>query len=154
MALVVGIDTYITLADAVTYIDAFVEPGGGADLSESDLRQATLALDRLYGGRMHGRVTSSQQPLQFPRDGSDIVPACVAQATAELAYLTLNGLNPYTQPAAATTKTSFEVPGAYKESNEYASAYWANPLYKVSLILSPVLYGAGGAFTLIDVVRG
>jgi hypothetical protein len=149
MALTVGTDTYISLEDANTYLADFSD---GTVVTESDLKRATLALDRLYGSRFISAKTDSTQPLQFPRAGDTDIPIEVEQATAELAALISNDTNPYVQPDPLVSEESVEI-DVIKQSRRFADAYRSNPLYQVTLILSPWLLASGG-LRFADVVRG
>lgn len=112
MALTLGTDTFITLADANTYhaarlhADAWTAPIGTNDngdpiplpdaTKEAALRMATAMLNR---HRYAGRITSITQALAWPRTGvtdpegrpipSSGIPAALAHATAELALYLL-----------------------------------------------------------------
>lgn len=107
MALILGTDTFITLADADTYLaarlhaDAWTAPIGTDDngdpipladtTKEAALRMATAMISRL---RFAGRITSTAQTLAWPRvavtdqEGrpipSNTIPTAIAHATAEL----------------------------------------------------------------------
>ena len=149
MALVLGIDTYVELEAATQYIADF---GGGETLAEADLKRATLAMDRLYGGHFMGVKTNAAQPLEFPRDGDTDIPTALQHATIELAMLMVNGLDVYAQPDPLVTKESVVV-DVIEKSVEYASPTATNKLHKVQLILRPLLVGTS-AFLSVDVVRG
>lgn len=150
MALIVGTDTYIDLADSTAYLADFGDEG--AVVTETDLKKATLAIDRLYGGRFKGVKTDDLQALQFPRDTSTTIPQAVEHATVELAVLMANGLNPYVQPDPVVTEETVEL-DVLKQSRKFASnGYSSNFLHKINVILAPVLYAAGG-YAFADVVR-
>lgn len=149
MSLVLGTDTYITLEEADAYIADYGPDG--AEVTEPQLRRATLAIDRLYGGQFAGVPADADQPLQFPRLGEFGIPTQVAQATVELALLS-DSVDVYAQPTALLTEEATEIAGAIKTSSKYATAYAVNPLHKVTLILAPLLVGTS-TFTTVDVVR-
>lgn len=153
MALVIGTDAYTDLATATQYLTDFGDDGAAVDLTEAHIKKATLAIDRLFGGRFRGTVTDAAQPLLFPRDAATTIPTCVAQATAELAALMKDNFDPYAQPDPLVVKQSTEVSGI-KETLEYASAFAASDLYKIAVILGPVLYSGSMGFMLAEVVRG
>lgn len=152
MALTVGTDAYISEADAATYLSLY-----GADgdvVNESNIRQATLALDRLYGGRFAGYKTDDDQSLQFPRNGLTDIPAAVQQATVELALRIANDLDPYAQPESFVKKESTKI-GPLEISEEYAVGNAVQSFYKVEVILGALLYSdVGGVFGSMDVVLG
>lgn len=168
MTITVGTDTYITLADARDYANDFANsqlPQNDVE-AEKILKQAAVALDRIYGARYLGRKSTSSQPMYWPRtfdtgmedysDGfmvkdSDGNPADLSNypvqlgyAQVELALLSLSGTSVYTQPAPAIISESkkldvLEKQLQYANSNGYKEDY----LYKVSLILRPLLKRSG-----------
>jgi hypothetical protein len=153
MALTLAVDTYITANDAAAYLEAFGPEE--AVVSERDLRQATLALDRLYRARFSGQPTDPLQPLFFPINGGTTIPTAVAQATVELALIIADDvIDLYEPPKQAVSEYAFEIPGAIKESTKYAGTTTEDPrLFKVSLILAPLLRSeSSGGITFIDVV--
>lgn len=145
----VGLDTYIDLAGATAYLADYGDEG--AVVTEADLKKATLAIDRLYGGRFTGASTSALQPLQFPRNGDTDIPLAAAHATAELAAMLNAGLNPYIQPDAVVTEESVQV-DVLKKARKFAAGYAVNPLHKVSVILAPLMVSTSGGFAFADVV--
>jgi len=150
MPLVVGTDTYISLTDAEAYIADYGDEG--SVVVEADLRKATLAIDRLYGGRFSGYITSPTQDLLFPRNGDLTIPKAVAHATVELAVLLNGGTNPYAAPEPALTEEQVEV-DVLKQVRKFAGGgYAADPLHKITTILAPVLSGSAG-LSMISVVR-
>lgn len=149
--LTVGTDSYISEADAATYLTTF-GPSGAA-VTEAQLRQATLAIERLYGGRFTGAKAESDQPLSFPRDGATDIPTNLEQATVEMALLIEAGTDAYAQPEPLIAKTKFKL-DVIEEATDYTFGSAARPLYKIDLILAPLLYAPGGAIRFADVVRG
>lgn len=158
MALTVGTDSYASTIEADDYCAlAGIDPLGTA---EASLKQATLALDRLYGARYIGIKEQLDQPLHWPRrpTAANIdqstdwfvfdafgnyrnftgIPAEVKQATIELAVLIEAGTNPYAQPASQVTDETVEL-DVIKTSKKYSTGYAAEPLYKISVILAPLL---------------
>lgn len=99
MVLVVGTDTYVSLADCTAYHvaranDAWVD--SPSDDAEAALRRATTSIDGRYRGRWPGRPTDGrEQTLAWPRIGArdsdgqpidtDEIPREVVSATCELA---------------------------------------------------------------------
>lgn len=151
MPLVVGSDTYIALTDANTYLAAYGPDGAVVD--EPSLAKATLAIDRLYRGRFKGSRTEDTQALEFPRDGSTDIPVAVRQATAELAWMILSGVNVYAQPDPLVLEETVEV-DVIKTSKKYSAVgYYSNPLHSVAVILAPVLYSAS-SIVMAEVKRG
>lgn len=154
MALTVGTNTYVSEADADTYIELM----GLAELSapEALLKRATQALDRLYGSRFIGSKATSTQALAWPRivvedidsDGNARnftgIPTEVANATVELALLMDSGSNVFAQPEPMVTKETVQV-DVISQSREYASAFSANALHSVALVLRPLLASTFGA---------
>lgn len=149
--LTLGTDTYCTLDAATDYFEFF---GDGVETDEPSLRKATLAIDRLYGLRFKGTVTELEQPLLFPRNGSTSIPKCVQEACAELAAMITAQVDVYAEPEGTVTKSSVDVQGI-KTSVEYAKAYRSNPMYKIELILAPVLKpNTEGTLQFVNVVHG
>ena len=100
MSLVVGEDTYLSLADADAYFTARNAAGWAAAPSvarEAALLQATAYLDGSYAFR--GRIADPGQPLSWPRrdavdsEGRNLtgIPRRIEHATAELALIALAG---------------------------------------------------------------
>ena len=151
MALTVGTNSYIDAAAAAEYIA--VEGLDALTDAENSLIRATKALDRLFGQRFTGAKTLSTQVLQFPRGGATAVPQEVLDATVELAVLLESGANLYAQPAPLVKSESVSV-GDITESKTYRdTGYSTNFLYKLEVILSPVLVPTSG-LRFADVVRG
>jgi len=158
MAITVGIDTYASTAEATDYCTLVgIDQLGSA---EASLKQATIAIDRLYGARFIGVKEQLDQPLHWPRrpTASNIdqstdwfivdsfgnyrnftgIPTEVKQATIELAVMIEAGTNPYAQPAAQVTDETVEL-DVIKTSKKYSTGYAAEPLYKLSVILASLL---------------
>ncbi len=91
MALTVGTDSYVTLAEAVAYMGRRLrtEPWEHAQdfVREKALKHAALLLDALPWA---GQKTDDGQALAFPRDGSDEVPQAIRDAQAEVALALLD----------------------------------------------------------------
>lgn len=160
MALTVGTDSYISVADAAAYCELAGLDSLGVDTAESSLKQATLALDRLYGARFIGLKEQLSQALAWPRrpttaqvDSSQDwyvvdsfgnyrdfsgIPTEVKQATVELAVLIEAGTNPYVQPEPVVTTETVEV-DVIKQSRSYQAGYRTDPLFKVTAVLAPLL---------------
>lgn len=149
--LILGQNTYIELDDALDYLETYGPDGAIVD--EASLAKATLAIDRLYRGRFKGVKTAEDQPLEFPRNGSTTIPSAVAQATAEMAVLIFDDEDVYAQPQPMMTEERVKI-DVIETSKKYSGAgYYSNFLYRIQVILSPVLYGLGGIST-VEVVRG
>lgn len=167
MALIVGTDSYISETDAASYLAANGLPA--LTTPEALLRRATRALDVTYGARFIGAKRTSTQALLWPRqpdsrtvsnvdgllftdsDGNyrDFggIPREVAEATVEMASVMDRGTDVYAQPEPMVIKQSFEV-DVIKEQVEYARSYSTAPLYKITLLLRPLLV-APGSFQLV-----
>lgn len=100
MALTVGTDTYVTLADAETYAtehfigdDKTTWDGASDADKEAALRQATQYIDAKFHDRFVGFIQSTAQALEWPRasavdrSGRSLTgtPDAVKDATVELA---------------------------------------------------------------------
>lgn len=156
MALNYPIDTYITVEDAREYasIMELVLPETDEEL-ELYLKRAAIYLDRLFGARYRGNRTIGSQVLYWPRTqlnyydalgnyrsdfGTDSVPAELGQAQVELVALLYQGLDVFVQPDPMVKKEVVKLEGI-ETSVEYASAsgFAPNPLYKIELLLAPLL---------------
>jgi hypothetical protein len=166
MSLIVGTDSYVSVADAAIYcaaqgLDALSDP-------ETLLKRATVAIDRLYGGRFIARKIATAQLLGWPRsegysfsadengyfyfidsDGNprntQIIPPEVVQATIELAVVLDRGeIDPYAQPNPMVKSEDIQV-DVIKTTRSFAapSGYASDPLYIITLILRPVLKNGG-----------
>lgn len=89
MALAVGVNSYVTVAEADTYfLDRY-----GYDLwsplsntaKEQALVSACLQMDAMC--EWYGYPTDPDQELAFPRDGETTVPDAVKNAQCEIAYM-------------------------------------------------------------------
>jgi len=103
MAIVVGTNSYISRANAITYFvsrlysDVFDDATN--DNKDASLIQATRELDLMFN--WDGEITDSDQDLRFPRSGlvtcdgvelpDDEIPLQIANATCEQALYILTG---------------------------------------------------------------
>lgn len=158
--LIPGTNTYVTELEAVDYISLVA----GTPLSDPEalLKQATLALDRIYGGRFIGRKMTSTQLLHWPRnpdgrmssneegfyfidsDGNFRVytetPTEIKQATIEIAMMLDAFVDVYAQPEPRVENEQtqidvIKISKTYKQSGGYA----VDALHTISLILRPLL---------------
>jgi hypothetical protein len=174
MALVVGTNSYISLVDARAYVAQYALPPlpvVDAD-AESLLIRAASAMDQVYGNQYLGNKVTSTQQLGWPRDNfgdmgnypkfegeyyyiqsdsygnprdfSGLQPE-TANAQVELASKMQVGLDPYEQPTALLSQYRTKV-ASLEEESTYKSpvGYRTNPLYKISLILRPLLRNSAG----------
>jgi hypothetical protein len=168
MTLIVGQNTYISQADAEAYadlagLDALTDP-------VKSLKQATLALDRLYGARFIGLKDNLEQPLMWPRrpTSSDVdsatdyylvdsfgnyrsftgIPIEVAHATVELAMLIESGTNVYAQSDPVVKQETIEVDVIRTSRTYHDIGYRTNFLHKIHVILAPLLTSAA-SFKLV-----
>lgn len=170
----VGTDTYISLADAQAYATSFGLALGATDTAtETLLKRATAAIDRHYGNRFLGVRSTMTQQLAWPRshaaanthstgesgwvsrdsdnnprDFSGLQPE-TGWATVELAAQLQAGADPYTQPEASLVRLTQKV-SSLEETREYAGAqgHRTDALYKISLILRPLLRNTTGSIGL------
>jgi len=106
MAITQGTDTYISLADADTYIAAMAGdyPTVWAAISEDSdkeayLKRAARILDGKWGSQFVGAIYKNTQTMEFPRDGTDRsgrdiageYPTKLQDAQAEIAARLANG---------------------------------------------------------------
>lgn len=178
MAITVGTNTYISLADARTYVAAnglTPLPLVDAD-AEALLTRATTTLDRVYGAKYLGSKEVATQSLAWPRfvgtgyphdtgeslyvtydsdgnprDFSGLQPE-LGYAETELAVMLQAGVDPYVQPTPYLSMERNKV-SALEQEKQYkgAQGYRADPLYKISLILRPILELAVGT---VSITRG
>jgi hypothetical protein len=174
----VGTDTYLSLADARTYVTANgLTPLPLVDAeAESLLKRATTTIDRIYGAKYLGSKEDMTQPLAWPRlvgtgyphsdgeslfvtidsdgnprDFSGLQPE-LGQAETELAVMLQAGVDPYAQPDPFLSMERNKV-SALEQEKQYkgSQGYRADPLYKIGLILRPILELAVGS---ISITRG
>jgi hypothetical protein len=178
MTITVDVDTYITLADARAYVTAnglTPLPTVDAD-AETLLKKSRLTMDRIYSNRYLGMKRTISQPLFWPRifaqgtphgvnewpytivdsDGNPRdftqTPPEMGYAQVEMSNLFQTNVDPYAQPDA---KTNFvrDVVGSLEHQvrTSDANSHRVDPLYKISLILRPLLNAQVGS---IPITRG
>ena len=157
MPLTLGINSYATLEEANAYA---TDQGLDAISDEAFLVRATKWIERTFGGRFIGAKQVSFQSLSWPRvatartsedesgyitldsDGNPInlntIPVAVKEATIEVALLIQNGTDLYVQPTPAVVEETTEI-DVLKTHKVYAGSYRNANLYKIELILRPVL---------------
>lgn len=91
LSLTVGTNTYISLADAETYMERRYDPSGlwtaaSNAVKNQLLAYATLRIDALPWRQ---RKTDLDQTLEFPRGGDEDIPTAVANACVEEALAAL-----------------------------------------------------------------
>lgn len=180
MTITVGTDTYISLVDAQTYAtNNGLTLGANNAATETLLKQATVALDRIYGNKYLGIKATETQSLAWPRiyTNSDvIVPHYAGEwpyvtvdsdgnprdfsgiqpesgyAEVELAAMLQSGTDPYLQPEPSLSQIRQKV-ATLEEEKQFKSSqgYQTNPLYKIALILRPLLKSSTG---YIPMTRG
>jgi hypothetical protein len=99
-------DSYITLTDANTYFAARLNSEAWEDASTADqqkaLYTATRAIDNLrftgIKSDLYNQLVLGQsfvaQPLEFPRNGSTVIPEGIKNACCECAVAFLDGVDP------------------------------------------------------------
>jgi len=92
MALVVGTNSYISVADADDYFLTRLNSAKWTSSTPTDkenaLITATTMIDCLY--IFNGEKTDPAQPLEFPRDGATEIPDKIKLATCEQAFYLLS----------------------------------------------------------------
>lgn len=178
MAITVGTDTYISLADARTYVTANgLTPLPLVDAeAEALLKRATTTMDRIYGAKYLGSKANMTQYLAWPRfvgtgyphstgeslyvtidsDGNprdfNGLQAELGYAETELAVMLQAGVDPYTQPEPFLSMERSKVSALEQEKQfKGAQGYRQDPLYKIGLILRPILELAVGS---VSITRG
>jgi len=181
MSLTVGVDTYISLADARTYVAVqglTPLPILDAD-AEALLKRATIALDRNYGNRYLGIKVSETQTLAWPRnyinsvvniphfegewpyvvvdsdgnprDFSGLQPE-TGYAETEMAVMLQANVDLYAQPDPYLSQIRQKVSSLEEEKQFKGNqGYRVDPLYKITLILRPLLKTSTGS---IPITRG
>lgn len=180
MTITVGTDTYISLVDAQAYAtNNGLTLGANDTATETLLKRATVALDRIYGAQYLGTKATEAQSLAWPRnfinsdvnyphfagewlyvtvdsdgnprDFSGLQPE-TGYAEVELAALIQSGTDPYAQPDPFLSQIRQKVATLEEEKQFKASqGYRTNPLYKIALILRPLLKMSTGS---IAITRG
>lgn len=159
MAITVGTDTYLSVADADTYwSNRNNSTWSAASTAEKEaaLREATQFIDGAY--EFIGQIVTSSQLLAFPRSGLEIrsgnfkygfinnvtIPFMVENATAELALEALSGRLLQSQERGGRVKR--EKIGQVEI--EYADFAPSNKTYDfVTIILRPLLVSSGRSST-------
>ena len=116
MALIVGTDTYATMAEYQAYAADYgwtLEADG-----EVALRKARKALDLSYIWR--GSRQDDAQLLEWPRDLAQDTPEAIKAAQMELAYLMQGGADPLATLATGAIKRKREKVDVIEEETEYA----------------------------------
>lgn len=155
MALTVGTDSYVSAADAWTYIAAMgLTVTGSMDDFDAALRRATQWIDATYRLRFPGYRTSGRdQALEWPRTNAwdaagesiatDEIPTEIKNATAEAAVRELasaGSLSPDVTPG--TTKILTQVEGLSWTPTGSGGANSQKPvLHVVDGILAPLIGG-------------
>jgi len=160
-------DSYISEADAITYLDKYAASGSSnvftaasTAAAEIALRNATRTIDSMFALRFKGSRLLETQALQWPRVGvvtndnfavdSDSVPALVKHATCELALRFIadssghdtSRLTPDQDKPGAILEERLKADVVETETH-YAGAS-QQKLYKiVADLLGPLLYSAG-----------
>jgi hypothetical protein len=180
MSLTVGTDTYISLADARAYVTAnslTPLPAVDAD-AEKLLKQATTTLDQLYGNKYLGMKATSTQGIAWPRNyfnttnaphySGDYLYATIdsdgnprdfsglqpetGYAETELAVMIQAKIDVYAQPKPTVNFEKSKVGTLEQEIHTTDNkSYRVDPLYKISLILRPILLNQTGT---IAITRG
>lgn len=109
MSLVIGIDTYADEAELTAY--AAVR---GVILSEPESILLIRAMDWLELQPFCGKKTDPDQPLQFPRDGSDTVPINIKKLQLVCAMIYEAGGDPLNTGGVGAQVISESVAGAIK----------------------------------------
>lgn len=159
-------NSYVTYTEYQAYCDLTGTTPVQQTVIEPKLIQATLAIDRRFGGRFIGRKTSPTQPLQFPRsstylrnvdspegfyttdmDGNyrdlNVVPDEVKQATCEAAAGLLSGANFYTQDGPTVTEETKKV-DVLQTTKKYQGQWQQKTdlMFTLETILRPLLLPA------------
>lgn len=148
--LIIGTNTYVTAEEA----QAYIEVQGLDQLSslESFLIRAGTALDRLYGQRFLGTRLNPTQPMAYPRSvyAEDLqeYPRALKEAQIELAVLLAADVNLYAQPEPVVIKETNKI-DTLEETKEYKTPYSSNFLYKINLILAPIIQQAGSSIRIV-----
>lgn len=160
-------DSYISVADATTYLTNFGSGDAWADLDSATqevlLRKSTRDLDTLFAGSYASKLLSTTQSLLWPREtftdanGRQVsgLPKEIGYAVAELALI--NSTTDVTGPGDRTGMVKLErtVLDAIESRLEYfaPSSTHEMAIRKVSLLLKPFLFGGSSAISA-SIVRG
>ena len=167
-------DAYISVADAETYFTNYSLTGAWDNFTPTDgsepvqqevaIRYATKCVDDLYGDYYASRKLTQTQSLLFPRfswhdDNGTVmsgVPTCLAQATAEVALLILDGFDPLdNSDDTGRQKLSRVDLEGIRSQQEYFFPIQAKSLTmgRIATILAPILKaGTNGIYA--QVMRG
>lgn len=156
-------NSYVTYAELQTYCDLAGKSTPAQSVAEPRLIQATLAVDRKWGGRFIGRKMQANQPLAWPRspstrrnidtpdgfysvdqDGNyrdlNQTPKEVKDAVCEMALALLSGKDLYSAPAPAITEATDSIDvlqSTYKYAGQHEEISSFD--YLIDVILRPIL---------------
>lgn len=149
-------ESYISVANATARHAAFGNTAWAdlaTDEKEQALRRATAHMEQAYRTRWTGQRINSTQALSWPRawvvvDGysvdSDIVPADIANACADLAFKAASGdLNPDIERAVIREKVG-PLETEYSAHSPQSTRYRA-----IDMALAPYLKGSSAMATLV-----
>lgn len=149
-------ESYISVANATARHAAFGNTNWAdlaTDEKEQALRRATAHMEQAYRTRWTGQRINSTQALSWPRawvvvDGysvdSDIVPADIANACADLAFKAASGdLNPDIERAVIREKVG-PLETEYSAHSPQSTRYRA-----IDMALAPYLKGSSAMATLV-----
>lgn len=121
-----SLSPYITLEDAQEYLSMFFV-GEATEITEADLRKASLTIERIYGARLK------------PWADDDIVPLPLQHAVVELAVLMAGGsFDPYKPMDASVKKRKLKVEGIETDIEYHEGSAPVSPLTRIELILGPL----------------
>ena len=149
-------DSYISVADADAYFAS-----RGITLwetmqeveKEQALRRATDYMERVYGARWTGQIVKVEQALSWPRTGvvyrswtirSDIVPAAVVHACAELGFRAAGGELDPDLGAQVKSETVGPIAVTYADNARQQMKFQA-----IDSMLSALTGGAGNIVRLV-----
>lgn len=156
MPIVVGTDTYLSVADAVAYAAKVGGSfSGDTAAQEAALVRATAWIDATYRSRFPGkRASGRDQALEWPRAeakdaegediGTDEIPQEIEDATAEAAIREIaspGSLSPDVTPG--QQKTLVQVEGIRWDSNAIGGAAAQKPVLHVVDGILASLIGSG-----------
>lgn len=133
MTIIVGENSYVTLAEAEEYFTnrfgtsqyaAFTDNS----VKENLLRMATILLDSYCD--WNGSVTSLNQELQFPRNGSSDIPSAIKKAQCEIAEAIATQGDGTTEESATLRKMTVDVISFEWNDNNKTNSPYYNKLVK------------------------
>lgn len=142
MALVVGVDTYVTVAELTAYASA-----RSITIVNDEELILLKAMDYIETRSYSGTKTDELQGLEFPRNGETEVPQKIKTAQIVAALLIDSGENLFPASTQAIKREKIDVIEIEYQDNSTAFTSYS----QLNVLLSPFLNSIGGSFMVTRV---